>query len=235
MADSPTIFERMSAIAHAPQWLVPYDPPLIRPIEPLPTIEGGWAMIAADPPWRYKSWSEPQTDQQKKASRAADKHYDTMSLEEIMAMPVKDVAARDCHCFLWVTGPFLNKAELVLNSWGFRFSTDAFVWIKLRKALGRDQYQLLTPGECISLLHTGAGRTTRKNAEFCILGRRGNPDRLAADIHEVIISPVGEHSRKPEEFYERVERYCPGPRLELFSRRPRDGWTAWGNEIGKFA
>lgn len=217
-----------------PRWLVPDDPPLVRPIKPLPTVEGGWALVAADAAWRFKSWTQPLTEEQKQASRAADKHYDTMSLYEIMAMPVKDVVAPDCHCFLWITGPFLNKAEAVLNSWGFKFSTDAFVWIKLRTKLGRDQYQLLTPEEFIRLLHMGTGHTTRKNAEFCILGRRGNPKRLAADVHEVIISPVGEHSRKPEEFYERVERYAPGPRLELFARKARPGWTAWGDQIGKF-
>lgn len=152
-----------------------------------------------------------------------------------MALPVKDVVAPDAHCLLWITGPFLNKAEAVLNSWGFKFSTDAFVWIKLRTGLGRDQYQLLTPEEFILLLHMGTGQTTRKNAEFCILGRRGNPKRLVSDVHEVIISVVGEHSRKPEEFYERAERYAPGPRLDLFARAPREGWTGWGDELEKFA
>lgn len=219
----------------SPRWMIRPEVPRIRPHEPLPMIEGGWKMVAADPAWRFKSWTEPQTDEQKKAARAADKHYDTMTLEEILALPVKDVVARDCHCFLWIPGPFLNKAEQVLNAWGFKFSTDAFVWIKLRRGLGRDQYQLLTPEEFVRLLHMGTGHTTRKNAEFCILGRRGNPDRLAADVHEIIVSVVGEHSRKPDEFFERVERYAPGPRLELFSRQPREGWTTWGNQTQKFA
>lgn len=230
----PPTFDQTGFVA--PRWLVPYDPPLIRPLKkPLPKIEGGWAMVAADPPWRFKSWSQPRTDEQKRKARAADRHYETMSLEEIMALPVKDVVAPDAHCLLWITGPFLNKAEAVLNSWGFKFSTDAFVWIKLRTGLGRDQYQLLTPEEFILLLHMGTGQTTRKNAEFCILGRRGNPKRLVSDVHEVIISVVGEHSRKPEEFYERAERYAPGPRLDLFARAPREGWTGWGDELEKFA
>lgn len=231
----PTVFDRMSALARAPRWLVPEARGDIRPIEPLPSIEGGWPCIAADPAWKTKNWSDPETEEQQKAYRGAERHYATMTLDEIMAMPVKDIAARDAHCFLWITGPFLKYAEAVLNSWGFQFSTDAFVWIKLLKSLGADQGQLMTLAELIELLNMGPGKTTRKNAEFCILGRRGNPKRLAKDVFEVIVSPRQEHSRKPLEFYERVERYCPGPRLDLFSRQQREGWTAWGNETWKFS
>jgi N6-adenosine-specific RNA methylase IME4 len=78
------------------------------------------------------------------------------------------------------------------------------------------------------------GFTTRKNAEDCLLFRTGRPQRLARDVPEVIISPVREHSRKPEEAFARIERFCPGPRVELFAREHREGWDAWGEEAGLF-
>ena len=78
------------------------------------------------------------------------------------------------------------------------------------------------------------GHTTRQNAEYVVLGRRGKPRRLCKDVHQLIIQPRREHSRKPDEFYARVERYCTGPYLELFARQRRPGWTAWGNELDKF-
>ena len=78
------------------------------------------------------------------------------------------------------------------------------------------------------------GFTTRKNAEFCVIGKRGPSVRRDAGVHEVIISPRREHSRKPDEFFQRIERYAAGPYVELFSREHRPGWTCWGNEAGKF-
>ena len=78
------------------------------------------------------------------------------------------------------------------------------------------------------------GHTTRQNAEYVVLGRRGKPRRLRKDVHQLIIQPRREHSRKPDELYARVERYCTGPYLELFARQRRPGWDCWGNEIDKF-
>ena len=80
----------------------------------------------------------------------------------------------------------------------------------------------------------GPGLTTRKNCEFLIIGKRGRPERLATDVHEVVLARVREHSRKPDEAYSRIERYCAGPRLELFARESRLGWTPWGDEAAKF-
>jgi N6-adenosine-specific RNA methylase IME4 len=78
------------------------------------------------------------------------------------------------------------------------------------------------------------GFTTRKNSESCWLGRRGNPKILSHAVREVIVSPAREHSRKPDEFYRRVEQFCPGPRLDLFGRQSRPGWVAYGAESTKF-
>ena len=102
-----------------------------------------------------------------------------------------------------------------------------FTWVKLN----RNAPELFIQR---SDLVVGPGLTTRKNAEFVILGRRGCPKRLAMDVHEVILAPIREHSRKPAEAYSRIERYCAGPRLELFARELRPGWTTWGDEATRF-
>ena len=102
----------------------------------------------------------------------------------------------------------------------------AFVWIKPnRKAFANGGFFLDE-----TLFAKGMGHTTRQNAEYVVLGRRGKPRRLRKDVHQLIIQPRREHSRKPDELYARVERYCTGPYLELFARQRRPGWTAWGNE-----
>lgn len=175
---------------------------------------GGFRVISADPPWMFKVFSA------KGEGRSASQHYNTMSLDDICALPVSDLAARDCHLFLWVTGSNLPHGLRVMESWGFRYSGTAFVWVKTRK----DGQPAI-----------GMGHTTRKSAEFCLLGRRGAPKRKSKAVREVIMSPRREHSRKPDETYGRIETYADGPYLELFARQPWPGWTAWGNQTDRFA
>lgn len=182
-----------------------------------------FACISADPAWNFKSNSI------EKPGRNARRHYPTMSLKEIEALPVKDVLADDAVLFLWITGPFLAiGAHLpVMKAWGFKPSGMGFTWIKLQKkaaTLFLDKNDVFM----------GGGFTTRKNAEFCLIGKRGKSQRRDAGVREVIISPLREHSRKPDEFVESVERYCAGPRLELFARQSRPGWITLGNEASKF-
>jgi N6-adenosine-specific RNA methylase IME4 len=145
---------------------------------------------------------------------------------------VKDVVAKDAHLFIWTTGPCLRHTFDVMEAWGFRYSAVAFTWVKLKRSFDARQLRVLPTLE--SDLHVGLGLTTRKNAEFCLLGRRGNAKRNAKDVREIILSPLREHSRKPEEARERIERYCDGPYLELFARSQRGGWDAWGNQTDKF-
>ncbi len=197
----------------------------------LPVIEGGWKTITADPPWHFKARTALQT-RDFQSSRDAEKHYVTMSLDAIKAMPVKSIAARDAHLFLWTTGPCLRMAFDVIEAWGFKYSAIAFTWVKLKRSHKPWQLRLLPTAE--SDLHCGLGLTTRKNSEICLLARRGSARREAKDVREVILSPVREHSRKPDEFFSRVERYCVGPRLELFARQSRPGWTSFGHESTKF-
>ena len=198
------------------------------PLEP-----GAYGAICADPPWHFRARTALQVGNWT-SRRDAEKHYPVMGLEEIKALPVKRLAAADCHLFLWTTGPNLPASFEVISSWGFRYSGIAFTWVKLRRSFDAMQLRALPMMEAD--LHVGLGLTTRKNAEFCLLARRGNCRRAAKNVREVILAPVREHSRKPEEFRARVEQYVgPGIRIaELFSRESRPGWDCWGAEAGKF-
>ena len=187
----------------------------------LPETPHGWNVIAADPPWKFKAFAETGL------KRSAERHYPTMRLADIKDLPVKDVAAADCHLFLWTTGPHMPQALEVMKAWGFKYSGIGFVWIKLNK--GAPAFWMNERD-----FFTGMGYTTRKNAEICLLGRRGSPKRLRKDVHELIIAPRREHSRKPDEFHSRVELYASGPYLEMFGRQQRENWTVWGNQTDKF-
>lgn len=169
-------------------------------------------IIYADPPWSYKVYSK------KGSGRSAESHYPTMSLEDIQALPVKDLAATDCILFMWTTIPLLQDCFSVMNAWGFVYKTVAFVWIKRNRKSDS--------------LFWGMGYWTRANAEFCMLATKGHPKRKSADVHQVIISHIEEHSKKPAEARERILRLAGDlPRVELFAREKKDGWDVWGNEV----
>jgi N6-adenosine-specific RNA methylase IME4 len=199
------------------------------PFGDLPRAHYGALLV--DPPWHFRARTALQVGNWT-SRRDAEKHYDVMGIEDIMALPVKQLAASDAHLFLWTTGPCLRMAFDVIEAWGFRYSSVAFTWVKLKRSHDRLQLRFLPTAE--SDLHVGLGLTTRKNAEFCLLGRRGNAHRNAKDVREIIMAPVREHSRKPDEAAARVERYCDGPYLELFARTMRPGWDSWGDQADKF-
>jgi N6-adenosine-specific RNA methylase IME4 len=192
----------------------------------LPQVDGGFACIYADPPWHFRCYTA-LTKTNWTSRRDAEKHYRVLGVGDIAALPVRQAAARDAHLFLWTTGPCLPLAFAVIQGWGFRYSGLGFTWIKTKRLLPTS----VDPRAFEKCLRVGLGMTTRKNAEFCLLARRGNARRLARDVREVIIAPGCGHSRKPDEAYDRIERYCAGPRLELFARRRRPGWAAWGDEL----
>ena len=184
--------------------------------------QGHFGAILADPPWRFEVWSEETG-----ASRSASRHYETMLIEDIHALPVHELAAKDCVLFLWVVWPMLEHGMKTIEAWGFKYKTCAFAWIK---ANGR-QIEMWDD----AVPDMGNGYWTRSNSEVCLLATRGHPKRLNADVRQGIIEPRREHSRKPTQVYEKIERLVSGPYLELFARRERVGWTTWGNEVGKFA
>ena len=166
-------------------------------------------IIYADPPWRYR---------QKSLSGAAEKHYETLDTTDICSLNVEEFAEKDSVLFIWVTFPQLKEALKVIKAWGFKYKTVAFVWIKQNKS-GKGWF-------------FGLGFWTRGNAEICLLATKGKPKRLSKRVHQLIISPLMEHSRKPNEAREKiVELVGELPRLELFAREKTDGWDVWGNEV----
>jgi N6-adenosine-specific RNA methylase IME4 len=177
--------------------------------------------VLCDPPWYFRSYTGFVSDRDPRG------HYNVLTRDQIMALPVRDIAAPDCHLFLWVTGPCLPQAFDIIEAWGFKYSGVAFTWIKLKPGTDPERFYA-------DDFHTGLGFTTRKNSEQCLLARRGNAKRVSKSVRELIISPRREHSRKPDEIHERIEEYCAGPYVELFARSSRKGWRTWGAEATKF-
>ena len=179
-----------------------------------------YAAILADPPWRFKTWGD-----QSNAATDVERHYSTMSLDEILKIPVSDFSAGDCTLFLWVTWPTVEQAFKVIDAWGFTYKTCAFCWVKGSSLpLFPDDFKDRMMG----------GYWTRSNSEVCLLATRGKPKRKNADVRQIIQAPLREHSRKPDETYERIERLVDGPYLEMFARQQWPGWDSWGNQTDKF-
>lgn len=171
-----------------------------------------YKIIYADPPWRFKVYS------QKGLGRSAERYYPTMNIEDIQALPVGELADSDCVLFLWTTLPFLKDCFSVISAWGFEYKTVAFVWIKLNRKADN--------------LFWGMGHWTRSNAELCILAVKGHPKRISAGVHQVVISHIEEHSKKPNEVRDRIVALMGDlPRVELFARQRTEGWDVWGNEV----
>ncbi len=141
-----------------------------------------------------------------------------MDIDEIKALPIGQLAATDCALFLWITFPCLYEALDVLDAWGFTYKTVAFVWVKQNRQ---------SDG-----LFWGMGYWTRANAELCILATRGRPRRKSAGVHQIILSHVEQHSKKPDEARDKIVALMGDlPRIELFARQKSPGWDVWGNEV----
>ena len=141
-----------------------------------------------------------------------------MSIDELCALPVETLAEKDCLLFLWATFPQLPEALRLIRAWGFTFKTVAFVWLKLNKKSPTWFY--------------GLGYWMRGNAEICLLAKRGKPKRRSAGVHQFIISPVEEHSKKPDVTRDKIIELAGDlPRVELFARQKAPGWDVCGNEV----
>lgn len=178
-----------------------------------------YGAILADPPWHFQNWNgapgELTPGQQRRGN--AQSHYPTMSTDDICKLSIP--AEKDAVLFLWACWPLLPDAMQVIQEWGFEYKTIAWVWVKLnRNSFG---------------FYFGMGYYTRSNTEPCLLATRGNPKKpIARDVQALICSPIREHSRKPDEQYDKIERLYPNTNyLEMFCRRPRANWDSWGNEI----
>lgn len=202
-------------------------------LEPFP--QGKFGAILADPPWRFETWNNEtavrcrtNTPKRHGTYASAAMYYQSLSIDEICAFPIAELAADDCCLFLWITWPNLEGALKVINQWGFKYKTCGFAWIKARAS------QLEMFKDQIDVTRKGLGYWTRANSEVCLLATKGKPKRLNADVWQAIIEPRREHSRKPDCVHDRIERLVAGPYLELFARARRRGWEAWGNELDKF-
>lgn len=172
-----------------------------------------YQVIYADPPWSYD-------DKMAGHSFSLDHEYQTQSLEWIKALPVQTIADRDCALFLWVVSPLLTEGLDVLDAWGFKYKTLAFVWSKET-----------SQGRSVSNL----GRWTMGNVELVILGTKGKPKRAVKNVKQLVVALRQEHSRKPDVVRKRIaELMGDVPKIELFARQQYPGWDAWGNEVSKF-
>lgn len=175
----------------------------------------GYNIIYADPPWPFQNYStEGET-------RNPNRHYDTMSMEQIKALPVGHLASDNCALFMWATDPTLPFALEAMRAWGFEYKTVAFTWAK-RTSRDADW-------------HMGTGYYTRANPEMCLLGMTGSLRRQSAAVRQLVVEPIREHSRKPDRIRnDIVQLFGDLPRLELFARTSREGWDAWGNQVDRF-
>jgi N6-adenosine-specific RNA methylase IME4 len=187
-----------------------------------------YAVIYADPPWSFQSWTSGRWKGDKTVfTPAKAPEYDVMSIAQIAALPVDKLAAKDCVLFMWGIWCMLPEALRVVDAWGFKYKTCAFCWSKA------DATQMDMFREDVDT-QWGLGFWVRQDSEYCLLGTRGKPERKSARVRQGIIERRREHSRKPDCVYGRIEQLVDGPYLELFARTQRAGWTAWGNEVDKF-
>lgn len=167
-------------------------------------------IIYADPPWSYRDSGMPG---------GAEQHYHTMSIDDIKALPIQNIAADDCILFIWATFPLLQEALDVITSWGFTYKTIGFTWVKHNK-------------RNIGWFY-GTGSYTRSNAEVCLIATKGDKlPRKDMGICSVIDTPIQEHSKKPDIVRRQIVKLMGDlPRIELFARREYSGWDSFGNEL----
>ena len=173
--------------------------------------------ILADPPWQFQNRTGKMAPEHKRLNR-----YGTMTLDDIMALPVAQLADDPAHLYLWVPNALLPEGLQVMQAWGFQYKSN-IVWHKIRKDGGPDG--------------RGVGFYFRNTTELLLFGVRGKNARTLAPGRRqvnIIKTMKREHSRKPDEQYELIESCSPGDYLELFARGSRDGWATWGNQADDY-
>lgn len=176
-------------------------------------LTGTYRTILADPPWRFTNRTGKIAPEHQRLHR-----YGTMGIDEICALPVNAHAEKPAHLYLWVPNALLPWGLKVMDAWGFKYKTN-IIWFKTRKDGGPDG--------------RGCGFYFRNVTEVLLFGTHGSSRTLAPGRRQVnlIAERKREHSTKPEAAYGVIESCSPGPYLELFARRRRDGWNAWGDEL----
>jgi N6-adenosine-specific RNA methylase IME4 len=175
-----------------------------------------FSTILADPPWQFQNRTGKVAPEHRRLNR-----YGTMTLQSIMELPVPLVSNESCHLYLWVPNALLPEGLAVMSAWGFKYKTN-LVWHKVRKDGGPDG--------------RGVGFYFRNTTEVILFGIRGSMRTLPPGRSQVNIirSMKQEHSRKPDEQYDIIERCSPGPYLEMFARNTRKGWVGWGNQADEY-
>jgi N6-adenosine-specific RNA methylase IME4 len=175
-------------------------------------LQGPFSTILADPPWRFDNRTGKMAPEHQRLLR-----YSTMTMEEILELPVNRLAAAQAHLYLWIPNALISEGLQVMKRWGFTYKTN-LVWYKIRKDGGPDG--------------RGVGFYFRNVTELVLFGVRGNMRTLNAGRRQtnILTTRKREHSRKPDELYDIIEACSPGPYLELFARHARKGWVQWGNE-----
>lgn len=179
----------------------------------IPFTNKKYNILYCDPPWSYDD---------KGCKGTTCNHYPTMKLDDICNLPINTknggIVADNCVLFIWTTYPMLKEALKVIDAWGFKYRTLGFQWIKLN------------PNE--KGYFFGLGHWTRGNTEPCLLAIKGKPKRISASVSQLVISPRGKHSEKPDEVRDRiVELMGDLPRIELFARKKVEGWDAIGFDV----
>lgn len=167
-------------------------------------------VIAIDPPWAYSEKGGFSSDEYDANSNRGAVDYPTMTVEQISKIELP--TADDCVLFLWTTHAFLRDSFVLMEDWGFNYKA-TIVWDKVKM---------------------GIGRTVRMQVEFCLIGVMGSPMINGSSERDIITEPRREHSRKPEAFYQMIERMCIGNKLDFFSRQNRENWDHYGAEQGQF-
>jgi len=190
------------------------------PLDSLPA--GRWPVILADPPWRFATWSH------RGQGKGAEQHYRTMPTADIAALPVGPLAAPGAQLFVWARWPMLPDALAVMSAWGAPYRSGAFVWVKTGGGSARRLF--LTEQD----VRMGLGYGTRIDTEVVLRGVWPGRQPKVRDhgVRQTVFAPVARHSEKPEAIQDDIERLYAGPYLELFARRVRAGWSAWGDEVG---
>jgi N6-adenosine-specific RNA methylase IME4 len=179
---------------------------------PFDSVRGRFGTILIDPPWRFVNRTGKMAPEHKRLRR-----YPTMSFDEIAALPVGNLAAPQSHLYLWCPNALLAEGLRIMQDWGFTYKTN-LVWYKIRKDGGPDG--------------RGVGFYFRNVTELLLFGIRGKLRTKKAGRKQVniLLARKQEHSWKPDVQYELVEACSPGPYIELFARRQREGWTCWGDQ-----
>lgn len=176
-------------------------------------------IIYADPAWKYSDKRNGKGKNNPTGAGGALKHYECMEIEDIKKLPIKELADENCYLFIWATSPFMKEAIEVIESWGFKFITIPFVWVKMRNDMSEERKD-------------GIGNYTLNNAEYVLLGRKGKYWRNSTKVKQILLNPKMEHSKKPEEIRRRIVELCGDlPRIELFARQKTEGWDVWGNQV----